>query len=863
MLDSQSAPAAPPATVRREDYRPPDWRVPEIELDFDLDPARTLVRARLRVERNGDHGEALRLDGQGLRLIELKVDGHSAVPEVDEGGLTVRLSGESAMIETLVELAPEANTQLMGLYESGGILCTQCEAEGFRRITYFPDRPDVLSRYRVRMSADKARFPVLLSNGDPAAQGEAQGGRHWAEWHDPFPKPCYLFALVAGELVANRDHFVTRSGRRVELGIWVREPDLAKTRHAMDSLKAAMKWDEESYGREYDLAVFNIVAVADFNFGAMENKGLNVFNSRYILADADTATDVDYDAIAAVVAHEYFHNWSGNRVTCRDWFQLSLKEGFTVLRDQQFSADHGSPAVKRIEDVKALRAAQFPEDAGPLAHPIRPDAYMEISNFYTATVYSKGAEVIRMMKTVLGPERFRAGTDLYFERHDGTAAVCEDFLLALEEGGGADLSRFRLWYSQAGTPRVSAELSHDPESGRAVLVLEQSVPPTPGQSDKAPMPIPLKLALFGQSGARLAERLVLLEAARQEFVFEGVSELPLLSINRGFSAPVLVESGRSAADLALLSACDDDPFARWEAMQQLMLETVVAEVSTGEADHRPVVEAVRKTLSDERLDPAFVGEAVLLPSEAFIGDRMAVVDPEAIHSARERLREALGRELEPLWRSAYGANAANRYEYSPAAKGGRRLRNIALGYLLASGAGDAPGMALRQFDEADNMTAREGALIALVGSGADERRTALDAFYARYRDNPLVLDKWFTVQALSPREDAVEAATALARHPDFTLANPNRVRALAGAFAANPRAFHHGSGNGYRFVADLILEVDRINPQVAARLVPPFGRWRRFDQGRAEMMKAELSRILAAPGLSRDVTEQASKSLGA
>jgi aminopeptidase N len=861
MLDAQTA--AAPVTVRREDYRPPDWLVPEIELKFELGAERTRVRARLRVERNGDHREPLKLDGQGLGLLSLRVDGQPAEPRLDKAGLTVAIAGDSATVETEVEIAPKANTQLMGLYESGGILCTQCEAEGFRRITFFPDRPDILSRYRVRMRADKARYPVLLSNGDPVAAGELDGGGHWAEWHDPFPKPCYLFALVAGDLVANRDRFVTRSGRTVELGIWVREGDLPRTRHAMDSLKAAMKWDEEAYGREYDLGVFNIVAVADFNFGAMENKGLNIFNSRYILADPDTATDADYDSIAAVVAHEYFHNWSGNRITCRDWFQLSLKEGFTVLRDQQFSADHGSPAVKRIEDVKALRAGQFPEDAGPLAHPIRPDAYMEISNFYTATVYVKGAEVIRMMRTLLGPERFRAGTDLYFDRHDATAAVCEDFLVALEEGAGADLSGFRMWYSQAGTPRVRADLAYDPEGGRATLTLEQSVPPTPGQPEKAPMPIPLRLALFGaESGARLAEQLVLLESARQEVVIEGVGERPLLSLNRGFSAPVLIESGRSAADLALLSAHDDDPFARWEAMQQLMLDTLTSEISTGARDHRPVVEAVRHTLTDARLDPAFVAEAVLLPSESFIGDRMEVVDPEAIHAAREGLRAELGRELEPLWRGAYAANSANRYEYSPAAKGARRLRTVALEYLLASGASDAPALALRQFEGADNMTEREGALGALVNSGAAEREAALEAFYQRYRDNGLVLDKWFTVQALSSGDDTLEAVARLAQHPDFILTNPNRVRSLAGAFAFNQRAFHHPSGRGYRFIADLLLAIDRINPQVAARLVAPFGRWRRLEKGRAGMMKAELERILATPGLSKDVTEQASKSLG-
>jgi aminopeptidase N len=752
---------------------------------------------------------------------------------------------------------------LMGLYASGGILCTQCEAEGFRRITPFPDRPDVLSRYRVRMTADKARYPVLLSNGDPVGRGEAEGGRHWAEWQDPFPKPCYLFALVAGDLVANRDTFLTRSGREVELGIYVRDGDVPKTEHAMAALKTSMAWDEKVYGREYDLAVFNIVAVSDFNFGAMENKGLNIFNSRYILADPDTATDQDYDAVAGVVAHEYFHNWSGNRVTCRDWFQLSLKEGFTVFRDQQFSGDQGSHSVKRIEDVRLLRAAQFQEDAGPLAHPIRPESYIEISNFYTATVYNKGAEVIRMMHTILGPEKFRAGTDLYFDRHDGEAATCEDFVKAMEDASGVDLGQFRLWYSQAGTPKVRATLTHREGEARAHLHLAQEVPPTPGQPVKQPMPIPLKLALFGElTGEKYDDRLVILDKAETEITLDGIGERPVLSINRDFSAPVIIESDRKAEDLAFLSARDDNPFARYEAMQQLMLDTLKAEVGRGAADEDAVIEAVRQTLSNGELDPAFVAEAVLLPSEAFIGDNMALVDPEAIHAAREALRGSLGQELEHLWRHAYHANAANRFEYSPSAKGARRLRTVALGYLAASGAVDAPAMASRQFDEADNMTDRQGALGVLSNTDAPERVGALRAFYDRYRDNQLVLDKWFTVQALSSRPDTLDEVQRLAEHPDFTLSNPNRLRSLVGAFAANQRAFHEPSGRGYRFLADHVIAVDKLNPQTAARLVPPLGRWRRFDEGRAERMKAELQRIVDTPGLSKDVFEQASKSLG-
>ena len=863
MLDALNAAIAPRA-VRRADYRAPEWLVPRIALDFDLDPAATRVRAVLEVERSGDHDAPLELDGDGLELVAVTVDGQPAEWQQTARGIAIALTGDAHRVETEVLIHPERNTQLMGLYASGGLLCTQCEAEGFRRITYFPDRPDVLTRYSVRMSADKARYPVLLANGDPVGAGDLDGGRHFAEWDDPFPKPCYLFALVAGDLVANRDTFVTRSGRAVELGIWVRSPDLAKTDHALAALKTSMRWDEDVYGREYDLDVFNIVAVDDFNFGAMENKGLNIFNSRYILADPDTATDYDYDAVAAVVAHEYFHNWSGNRVTCRDWFQLSLKEGFTVYRDQSFSADQGSAAVKRIEDVRSLRAAQFPEDAGPLAHPVRPDAYLEISNFYTATIYNKGAEVIRMMATILGPEKFRAGSDLYFDRHDGTAATVEDFVCAMEDAGGVDLSQFRLWYSQAGTPRVSARLEHEAGSGRAHLYLRQTVPPTPGQPAKDPMVLPLRLKLFGSETAKPlgTEQLVLLKDGEAEVAFETVTEPPVLSINRGFSAPVIVETDRCAAELAFLSAHDDDPFARYEAMQQLMLDTLVAAVRHGRADHAPVVEAVRNTLTDPALDPAFVAEAVLLPSDSFIGDQLAVVDPEAIYQAREALRRELGRTLADHWRTAYEGTLGDRFEYSPAAKGRRRVRTVSLGYIAASGAADASTLAFRQFEAADNMSDRQGALTTLVNSGDDEaREAALDIFYNRYLGNALVLDKWFSTQALSSRPETLARVVELSHHRDFTLANPNRARSLVGAFSVNQRAFNAADGAGYRFVADQLIALDKLNPQTAAKLVPPLGRWRRFDEGRARLMRAELERIMRTPGLSKDMAEQVGKSL--
>ncbi|WP_085808999.1 aminopeptidase N [Sphingomonas sp. TZW2008] len=864
MLDALTAPAVP-AAKRREDYAPPAWLVPSVALDFALDPAATRVLARLDVARNAANDEPLRLDGEGLVPLSVSVDGVAINDwQMDGDTLVVPLAGDAHVIETEVEIAPDRNTQLMGLYASGGNLCTQCEAEGFRRITFFPDRPDVLATYRVRMSADKARYPVLLANGDPIASGDNGDGTHWAEWHDPFPKPSYLFALVAGDLACNRGTFVTASGREVELGIWVRAGDLPKTDHALHALKTAMAWDERVYGREYDLDVFNIVAVDDFNFGAMENKGLNIFNSRYILADPDTATDYDYDAIATVVAHEYFHNWSGNRVTCRDWFQLSLKEGFTVFRDQGFSADQGSAAVKRIEDVRGLRASQFPEDSGPLAHPVRPESYLEISNFYTSTIYNKGAELIRMMATILGPARFRMGSDLYFDRFDGTAATCEDFVACMEEAGDIDLKRFRLWYSQAGTPRVSASLEH--EGGRATLRLAQQVPPTPGQPVKQPMVLPLRIRLFGaETGQPLGpERLVLFQDASETIVFETVPERPVLSINRGFSAPVTIESDRTAADLAFLARHDDDPFARYEAMQQLMLDTLVAGAVEGSADHRAVIDAVADTLDNPALDAAFIAEAVLLPSESFVGDQLATVDPDAIHRAREALRRDLGRELADRWRSVYEVNSHDTaFEYTPVAKAARRIRNVALGYIAASGAADADAdaIAFRQFERADNMTDRQGALGTLANGTSDLREAALDIFYNRYAGNPLVLDKWFQTQALSTRDDTPAAVAALAEHPDFALSNPNRARSLIGAFAVNQRAFNTADGAGYRFLADQLIALDRLNPQTAAKLLPPLGRWRRFDPARAALMRAELERIVATPGLSKDLFEQASKSL--
>ncbi len=852
-----------PQVIQREDYRPPDWLVPEIALKFDLDAHKTRVTALLVVERNGDHNRPLVLDGDALTPLAVRVDGTARTDWRMKGdALVIDLPGTHHRIETEVEISPEANTKLMGLYGSGGLLCTQCEAEGFRRITFFPDRPDVLSRYVVRMEADKASYPVLLANGDLVDSGELPGGRHWAQWNDPFPKPCYLFAIVAGDLQANRDSFTTMSGKTVDLAIWVAEADLPKTGHAMDALKASMKWDEDVYGREYDLGQFNIVAVADFNFGAMENKSLNVFNSRYILADPDTATDLDYDGVAGVVAHEYFHNWSGNRVTCRDWFQLSLKEGFTVFRDQCFSADQGSAAVKRIEDVRVLRAAQFPEDSGPLAHPIRPDSYIEISNFYTATVYNKGAEIIRMIHTMIGPEKFRAGSDLYFERHDGEAATCEDFVKAMEDATGADLSRFRLWYVQAGTPKIKASIAHNPLTATAVVRLHQSVPATPGQDVKQPMPVPLRMAFFDRdTGTHGGEQLVIVDKAESEVRLTGFAHPPVLSINRGFSAPIVLETDRTLDDLSFLSAHDDDPYGRYEAMQQLMVDTLIAGVSTGRTNHKPVIDAVRATLENNALDPAFVAEAALLPSEAYLGDQMLIVDPDAIHHAREALRADLGKTLIDHWQAAFARHQSDAFVYTPAAKGARRMKNVSLGYIAAADERAGATLAFSQFETADNMTDRQAALSTLANGDAEQRVAALDIFYHRYRDNALVLDKWFTTHAYANRPDTLSVVRELEQHPDFTLHNPNRVRALVGAFSANQWAFHHLSGDGYRFLADIVIALDPINPQTAAKLVPPLGRWRRYDEARAALMKAELGRVVGTPGLSKDVFEQASKSL--
>ena len=868
----EMADAAPeprePELIRREDYTPFPWRVPEVSLDFRLGIDNTRVRSTLLVERNpeAEASPTLRLNGDGLTPVEVTVDGEAVNSwAMDGDDLCVTLPGERHEVSVVTEIDPAANSQLMGLYASNGMLCTQCEAEGFRRITFFPDRPDVLSTYKVRMEGPRDAFPVLLSNGNCTARGEADDGTHWAEWHDPWPKPSYLFALVAGQLVANTDTFTTMSGRKVDLAIWVREEDLARTGHAMESLKRSMKWDEDAFGREYDLEVFNIVAVGDFNMGAMENKSLNVFNTKYVLADQETATDGDYDAIEGVIGHEYFHNWSGNRVTCRDWFQLSLKEGFTVLRDQLFSADMGSAPVKRIEDVRVLRSVQFPEDSGPLAHPIRPDSYREISNFYTPTVYNKGAEVIRMMRTMAGEEAFRKGCDLYFERHDGEAATCEDFVKAIEDGTGLDLTQFRRWYQQAGTPKVSLKLVHT--GSTATLELKQDVPATPGQPDKLPMPIPLKIALFDrESGRHDGEQLVTLTEAQQSFSFDGFADVPVLSVNRGFSAPVSIEREVADVDLVFLAAHDDDPFARYEAMQDLVVGhlrgLLSGEAGARESGREAIGRAFEAVLADETLDDLMRGELLMLPGETYLAEQMLVADPQAIRDEREGLKAWLGNTLEPQFAALHERASAAPGGMSAAAKGARKVKTQALVYLAAGNPERAGKMAAAQYDAATNMTDRQGALMVLTGLKGPERTHKLLDFYNRFKGNALVIDKWFALQASSLHPGVLEHVKALSQHPDFTLKNPNRVRSLYMPFTGTAQGYHAASGEGYRMIADLILALDPLNPQTAARFVTPLGRWRRIEPGRSALMRAELERIAKAAKLSRDTYEQVTRSLG-
>ncbi|MGH0029892.1 MAG: aminopeptidase N [Myxococcota bacterium] len=876
-----------PREVFRVDYRPPDYTIDRVDLHFELGEDKTLVRARLAVRRSetlvGD-APPLVLDGEDLVLREIAVDGEAlagSAYHVDDESLTVHAPPARFELSTLVEIEPQKNTELSGLYKTSGNFCTQCEAHGFRRITYFLDRPDVMARYTTTIVADAGRYPVLLSNGNRVEDEALADGRRRVVWEDPFPKPCYLFALVAGDLRCHAGSFTTRSGREVALEIWVEPENLGRCEHALRALQRSMKWDEDVFGLEYDLDVYMIVAVNDFNMGAMENKGLNVFNSKYVLAAPETATDDEYEDIEAVIAHEYFHNWTGNRVTCRDWFQLTLKEGLTVYRDQRFSADVTSAAVKRIQDVKVLRAGQMPEDAGPMAHPIRPDSYISMDNFYTATVYNKGAEVVRLYETLLGRDGFRRGMDLYFERHDGQAVTCDDFRSAMADANEADLSGMEAWYAQAGTPELAAEGEWDAASKTWALTLRQSYPGAGEGDPRGPVPVPVRLGLLSPQGEPLPltlagedapgadERVLVLEEEEQRYVFTGVDAEPVPSLLRGFSAPVKLRARRSRRDLAFLMGRDGDAFNRWDAGQELasdLLLEMAAALGRGEKPSLDplFVEAFGRLLGDPDLDGSLKALALTLPDERVLAQEMDPVDVDAIHAARERAVAELARAHRDAFAATFEATAPDGpYRIDKASIDRRRLRATALRYGVAGGDERYRAAAFAQFESADNMTDRQAALRILVDLDGAERTRALDAFYAAWRHDPLVLDKWFALQAVSSREDTLARVQELYRHEDFSLTNPNRVRALVGSFAGgNPVRFHAADGAGYRFLADVTLALDPINPQVASRMVSLFSQWRRYDAGRRERMRAELERIADAPKLSKDVYEMVGRALG-
>ena len=878
-----------PRTIRLADYSAPAFLIDEVALDVSLDPKATRVHSTLTLRRNPEDkaaGGALVLDGEKLTLHEVKLNGEPVSPNgyrVDEAQLTLFDTPEGPFtLEIVTTCAPEENTALTGLYLSSDIYCTQCEAQGFRRITYFPDRPDVMATYRTRIEADKTEAPVLLSNGNLEASGDLDGGRHFAEWHDPFPKPSYLFALVGGKLGHVEDTFTTMSGREVTLRIYVEPGNEDRCDYAMEALKRSMKWDEERFGREYDLDIFMIVAVSAFNMGAMENKGLNVFNDKYILARADTATDADYAAIEAIIAHEYFHNWTGNRITCRDWFQLCLKEGLTVFRDQEFTSDMRSRPVKRISDVKLLRAHQFPEDGGPLAHPVRPDSYIEINNFYTATVYEKGAELCRMIHTLAGPERFRKGMDLYFERHDGEAATVEDFVSSLADGADLDLKQFLRWYSQSGTPEVLASGSYDAAQKKYTLTLSQVCQPTPGQPKKDPYHIPVAMGLVGPDGNDIplqldgedgpagTSRVLNLTEREQAFRFVNVPSKPVPSLLRGFSAPVKLNANLKERDLVFLMTHDSDPFNRWEAAQRYatgLLIGLVGAQTNGEKNRQGMAfaEMIRTLLADMSLDPDYVAQMIVLPSEQTIAQMIGKdVDPDAIHVARETLRASIATQLRDEFAEAYERFRVDG-PYSPDADhaGRRALSNACLAYLAAvPDSGEGVELALAHYKKASNMTdamAALGILSNVEGTAHDE---ALADFYERWKGDHLVVDKWLTLQALSTRPDTLSEVKRLTTHPAFNMKSPNKVRALITSFAAaNQVRFHAPDGEGYVFIADKVLELDRLNPQVAARMLGSFKSWRQFEDGRRTKMEEALKRIADTEGLSRDVYEIATKTL--
>ena len=865
-----------PQAIRLADYQPPAFLIDEVHLTFDLSPNATRVKASLKVRRNGDHAEPLKFNGERLKAISVAIDGRALAEgerTIDGEYLIILNAPDAFILETEVEIDPEANKALDGLYMSAGRFCTQCEAEGFRKITFWPDRPDVLSRFTVRIEADKG-FHRLLSNGNLMETGDLPGGRCYAVWNDPFPKPCYLFALVAGELDVLEDKLVTMTGRTVDLRIYV-DPGMApRAAYAMDALKRSMKWDEATFGLEYDLNLFMIVAVRDFNFGAMENKGLNIFNSSLLLADPATATDMDFERIESVVAHEYFHNWTGDRVTCRDWFQLCLKEGLTVFRDQSFSADQRGHAVQRIKDVKALRARQFAEDQGPLSHPVRPSSYMKIDNFYTATIYEKGAEVIRMLKTLIGPDAFRKGMDLYFERWDGHATTVEEFIRCFADVSGQDLSAFFAWYEQAGTPAVTLTSTYDEARRELTLDFVQETAPTPGQPVKGALPIPVTVGLLDAEGRTQAflrdgqaadETLVVLDGAKTRVVLTGVDERPVVSALRRFSAPVKLASNAEARDRYILLAGDPDLFNRWEAGQELARALILSR-ATGMADEvgeERYAQAVGRALGDQASDPAFKALLLMLPSEPDLALVMSPADPAAIHEAREALRTRLALHLaDELKRLHNGLQEIGEFSPDAAGAGRRALRNAALDLMAANPRSEVGELAYGHYEAAANMTDAIGGLAALALIGGELYERALADFYDRWKAEPLVIDKWFALQARDPDEGALGRVLALTAHPAFEAKNPNRLRALVSTFASfNPVRFHDPSGAGYRFLADQILATDGFNPMTAARLVEPLGGWRRYKPELGQLMKAELERILAAPGLSKNVFELVSRAL--
>jgi aminopeptidase N len=880
-----------PQTIYRKDYTPPAYWVDTVEMGFDLDSVTTRVATRLTLTRNADSkNKQLVLFGEALELVQLRMNGKQLTKTgyaLHDGVLEIFNAPDKVTLEIETVTHPSRNTSLMGLYVSNGNFFTQCEAEGFRKITFFPDRPDVMAKYKVMLRADKKKYPVLLSNGNLIEEGDLGDGRHYAVWEDPFKKPSYLFALVAGKLVCQEEKFKLADGREVLLQVWVEDGNLDKTQHAMDSLKNSIRWDEERFGLELDLDRFMIVAVGDFNMGAMENKGLNIFNTKYVLANARIATDADYSGIESVVGHEYFHNWTGNRVTCRDWFQLSLKEGLTVFRDQEFSADmigtDSGRAVKRIEDVRVLRQAQFPEDAGPMAHPVRPDSYVEINNFYTVTVYEKGAEVVRMYQTLFGRDGFRKGMDLYFQRHDGQAVTCNDFRAAMADANGRDLTQFELWYSQAGTPRVAVETHYDEATRKYAITLTQSCPSTPGQEKKQPFHIPVKVGLLDRNGndmllhleghAQLeAPTTMVLELTKekQTFTFTHVLQKPVPSILRDFSAPVVVDYDYTDAELAFLMAHDSDAFNRWEAGQRLAMRRMLnligelndKPVANAERDESILIESVRATLNDTGLDPAFREFALVLPSESVIAEQMNVVDPQAIHDVRQYFRGELAKALRMDWQVAYQDNRTpGAYSPDAASAGKRGLKNLALSYLSELDDADAHKLAQTQYDNANNMTDRLAALSALVNSSAPGKAAALAAFYDEFEQEALVIDKWFSLQAMA-RTTNVQVVRTLMQHPAFTLKNPNRARSLIFSFCnGNPSQFHATDGSGYDFWAEQVIALNAINPQVAARLARSLDRWRKYAPALQEKMRVALQRVADTKGLSKDVLEVVTKSL--